>query len=77
MDLLPQVTVPTLILHSRHDNAVPLAEGQRLAEAIPGARFVVLESESHVPLPDEPAWPEFIAEIEAFLSRVRPEPSEA
>lgn len=67
VDLLPQVTVPTLILHSRHDNAVPLAEGQRLAEAIPGARFVVLESESHVPLPDEPAWPEFIAEIEAFL----------
>jgi DNA-binding winged helix-turn-helix (wHTH) protein len=29
--------------------------------------FVALESENHVPLPDEPAWPQFIAEIEAFL----------
>ncbi|MGH7412715.1 MAG: alpha/beta fold hydrolase [Candidatus Rokuibacteriota bacterium] len=66
-DLLPRVTVPTLILHSRHDNAVPLEEGHRLAAAIPDARFVALESENHVPLPDEPAWPEFIAEIEAFL----------
>ena len=30
-------------------------------------RFVTLESENHVPLPDEPAWPPFIADIEAFL----------
>jgi pimeloyl-ACP methyl ester carboxylesterase len=67
VDLLPRVTVPTLILHSRHDNAVPFEEGRRLAAAIPGARFVALESENHVPLPDEPAWPEFIAEIETFL----------
>jgi pimeloyl-ACP methyl ester carboxylesterase len=46
---------------------VPFEEGQRLAAAIPDARFVALESENHVPMPDEPAWPEFIAEIEAFL----------
>lgn len=68
VDLLPQVSVPTLILHSRYDNAVPLEEGQRLAAAIPHAKFVVLESENHVPMPEEPAWPHFIAEIEAFLS---------
>jgi pimeloyl-ACP methyl ester carboxylesterase/DNA-binding winged helix-turn-helix (wHTH) protein len=66
-DLLPRVAVPTLILHSRHDNAVPFEEGQRLAAAIPNARFVPLESENHVPMPHEPAWPKFIAEIEAFL----------
>jgi pimeloyl-ACP methyl ester carboxylesterase/DNA-binding winged helix-turn-helix (wHTH) protein len=67
VDLLPRVQAPTLVLHSRHDNAVPLEEGQRLAAAIPNARFVVLESENHVPLPDEPAWPTFVGEIEAFL----------
>ena len=67
VDLLPKVSVPTLVLHSRHDNAVPFEEGQRLAAAIPNARFVALESENHVPLPEEPAWPAFIAEIEAFL----------
>jgi len=67
VDLLPKVSVPTLVLHSRHDNAVPFEEGRRLAAAIPNARFVALESENHVPLPEEPAWPAFIAEIEAFL----------
>ena len=66
-DLLPKVAAPTLILHSRHDNAVPFEEGRRLAAAIPNARFVALESENHVPLPEEPAWPRFLAEIDAFL----------
>jgi len=67
VDLLPKVSIPTLILHSRHDNAVPFEEGRRLASAIPNAKFVALESENHVPMPDEPAWPTFIGEIETFL----------
>jgi pimeloyl-ACP methyl ester carboxylesterase len=67
VDLLPKVSAPTLVLHSRHDNAVPFEEGRRLAARIPNARFVILESENHVPMPDEPAWPTFLAEIEAFL----------
>ena len=65
------MSAPTLVLHSRHDNAVPFEEGRRLAAAIPNARFVALESENHVPLPDEPAWPQFIGEIEAFLREDR------
>jgi pimeloyl-ACP methyl ester carboxylesterase len=69
VDLLPKVSTPTLILHSRYDNAVPLAEGERLALAIPNARFVVLESENHVPTPDEPAWATFVSEIETFLRK--------
>jgi DNA-binding winged helix-turn-helix (wHTH) protein/alpha-beta hydrolase superfamily lysophospholipase len=66
-DLLERVSAPTLVLHSRYDNAVPFDEGQRLAAAMPNARFVVLESENHVPVPGEPAWPIFLAEIDAFL----------
>jgi pimeloyl-ACP methyl ester carboxylesterase len=66
-DLLTKVSVPTLILHGRHDNAVPFEEGRRLASGIPNAKFVALESENHVPMPNEPAWPTFIGEIEAFL----------
>lgn len=65
--LLPKITAPTLILHSRYDNAVPFEEGLRLAEGIPNARFVALESENHCPMPNEPAWAHFIAEISAFL----------
>lgn len=65
--MLPMVAAPTLVVHSRHDNAVPFAEGERLAAAIPNARFLALESDNHLPLPQEPAWPTFTAAIEAFL----------
>jgi pimeloyl-ACP methyl ester carboxylesterase len=65
--MLPRVSVPTLVVHSRHDNAVPLAEGEYLAAEIPNARLLVLESDNHLPLPQEPAWPVFTAAIEAFL----------
>jgi pimeloyl-ACP methyl ester carboxylesterase/DNA-binding winged helix-turn-helix (wHTH) protein len=65
--LLPQVRVPTLVLHSRGDSAQPFDEGRRLAAGIPGARFVTLESRNHVLLEGEPAWSRFLDEIEAFL----------
>ena len=38
-----------------------------MAALIPNAKFVSLDSENHVPLPDEPAWECFVEEIEAFL----------
>jgi pimeloyl-ACP methyl ester carboxylesterase len=66
-DLLPQVRVPTLVLHARNDAAVPFDEGRRLAAGIPGARFVALESRSHVIVEREPAWSRLLEEITAFL----------
>jgi DNA-binding winged helix-turn-helix (wHTH) protein/pimeloyl-ACP methyl ester carboxylesterase len=66
-DLLPQVRVPTLVLHCRNDGAVTFDEGRRLAAGIPGARFVALESRNHVVLENEPAWSRLIEEISAFL----------
>lgn len=59
VDLLAQVRVPTLVIHARHDEVVPLAEGRLLASAIPGAEFVELESKNHVLLENEPAWSRF------------------
>ena len=64
---LSKITAPTLILHSRYDNAVPFEEGLRLAAGIPNARFVALESENHCPMPNEPAWQHFVEEVRAFL----------
>ena len=58
-DLLEQVRVPTLVVHGRNDGVVPLSEGRFLAERIPGAQFVELDSENHVLLESEPAWPRF------------------
>jgi len=65
--LLPQVRIPTLILHSRGDRRVPLEMGRELAAAIPGTRFVTLESKNHVLLAHEPAAETFFREIAAFL----------
>ncbi len=66
-DLLPQVRVPTLVLHCRNDAAVVFDEGRRLAAGIPGAKFVALESRNHLVLESEPAWEKLIGEIKAFL----------
>ncbi|MCA1405044.1 alpha/beta hydrolase [Ensifer sp. IC3342] len=66
-DLLPRVSVPTLVLHSRGDARVPFEYGLRLAQAIPNARFVPLESKNHLILSHEPAFPRFVEEICAFL----------
>jgi class 3 adenylate cyclase/pimeloyl-ACP methyl ester carboxylesterase len=68
VDLLPNVSIPTLIMHSRHDNLVPFDQGRRMATSIPNVRFVPLDSENHVPISGEPAWPKFLDEIGAFLS---------
>jgi len=61
------LSVPTLILHARGDAAVPFSEGRLIAALIPGARFVPLESDNHVLLETEPAWPLFLSEVRAFL----------
>jgi len=72
--LLPQVRVPTLVLHARGDMRCSFDEGRRLAGRIPGARFVALEGNNHLLLESEPAWPIFLQEVRAFLG-VSVEPS--
>lgn len=69
VDQLAHVQAPTLVIHSRNDSVHPLSEGQKLASNIPNADFIVLESDNHVLLPDEPAWPELMRETEAFIGR--------
>jgi pimeloyl-ACP methyl ester carboxylesterase len=67
-DLLPDVIVPTLVLHSRGDARVPFEHGLMLARRIPNARFVALESKNHLILSHEPAWPRFVEELCGFLA---------
>jgi pimeloyl-ACP methyl ester carboxylesterase/DNA-binding winged helix-turn-helix (wHTH) protein len=71
-ELATRVRVPTLVLHGVRDAAVPFDQGRRLAALIPGARFVSLESQNHVLLEDEPAWPRFLAEVRRFLAEDEP-----
>lgn len=66
--LLPQVSVPTLVLHRRDDAAAPLEWGRELATSIPDARFLTFEGRNHLPLPQEPVLAEMLSEIAGFLA---------
>jgi hypothetical protein len=44
------------------------------ASLIRNSRFVALDSPNHILLAQEPAWPVFLREVEAFLARDLPSP---
>ncbi|HEY3057002.1 MAG TPA: alpha/beta fold hydrolase [Thermoanaerobaculia bacterium] len=67
VDLLDQVRVPTLVIHAREDQVVPLSEGRLLASRIAGAQFVELESKNHILLEHEPAWRRFCDVVLDYL----------
>jgi pimeloyl-ACP methyl ester carboxylesterase len=66
--LLPQVRVPTLVMHAREDARVPFDAGRRMAAGIPGARFVPLTGRNHLFLESEPAFTQFLEHTRAFLA---------
>jgi pimeloyl-ACP methyl ester carboxylesterase/DNA-binding CsgD family transcriptional regulator len=65
---LSELELPTLVLHSRGDRAQSYQRGRDLAARISGARLVTLESNNHIVLADEPAWPVFLDEVTQFLA---------
>jgi class 3 adenylate cyclase/pimeloyl-ACP methyl ester carboxylesterase len=67
-DLARRVKVPTLVLHCVGDRMCSLDDGRRMAALIPGARFVALEGNNHVPMEGTPAFDAFIEEADAFLA---------
>ncbi len=46
--LLAKITVPALILVGAEDAITPLADSQKMSQAIPGSRLVVIENAGHV-----------------------------
>jgi pimeloyl-ACP methyl ester carboxylesterase/DNA-binding winged helix-turn-helix (wHTH) protein len=72
-DVLPSVRVPTLVLHRTGDQLLKVEEGRYLASRIPGATFVELPGEDHLPfVGDQDAM---LHEIEAFLARTHHRPA--
>jgi pimeloyl-ACP methyl ester carboxylesterase/class 3 adenylate cyclase len=47
--VLPTIAVPTLVLHFARDPWVEVGQGRYLAERIPGATYVELDGDCHVP----------------------------
>jgi pimeloyl-ACP methyl ester carboxylesterase len=65
-DALRSVAVPTLVIHGAADPLVPIAGGFDTAEAIPGAKMLVIEGMGH-DMPED-AWPRL---TDAFLELTR------
>src|SRR5260370_115530 len=67
LDLLPRVSVPTLVMHVRGDAVVPFEAGRALAAGVPGARFVAFQGQNHLFLEKEPASQRFFEAIALLL----------
>jgi pimeloyl-ACP methyl ester carboxylesterase len=67
VDQLRALSVPALIVHGEVDPLVPVENGRRTAEAIPGARLLVLPTMGH-DMP-RPCWP---AIVDAIAETARP-----
>src|SRR6185369_16254901 len=66
-DVLPSIRVPTLVLHRTGDRCLRVEEGRYLASRIPGATFVELPGEDHLPFAgDQDA---ILSEVERFITR--------
>jgi class 3 adenylate cyclase len=65
---LPAISAPTLVLHRTGDRACPIEMGRKIAELIPGARFVELPGADHVPIVDSD---QILDEVEEFLTGER------
>jgi pimeloyl-ACP methyl ester carboxylesterase/DNA-binding CsgD family transcriptional regulator len=64
---LPRIKAPTLILQALEDEVATFANAIEVAELIPDARLVPLESRNHILLADEPAWARFVDEVRTFV----------
>jgi class 3 adenylate cyclase len=73
-DVVPNVHVPALILHRRHDRLVNVRNGRWLAEHLPNARYVELPGDDHILWYESPELS--LAEVQEFLTgtHYRPEP---
>ncbi|HVX29525.1 MAG TPA: alpha/beta fold hydrolase [Nitrolancea sp.] len=68
LDLLPKITVPTLVIAGEHDRVVAMEHSRQLAEGIPGARLEVIAGSGHLSNQQKPD--EYNAVVRAFLREV-------
>ncbi len=62
-----KLTVPTLVVHRRHDAIAPLESAKAAASLIPSARFVLLDGDNHWPMANDSSAPVMIRAITQFL----------
>lgn len=67
---LSQIRCPTLVLHAERERIHNREQGRRLAAGIAEARLVSLDTANNTMPVYDPAWPQAMTEIEAFLGRI-------
>jgi pimeloyl-ACP methyl ester carboxylesterase/class 3 adenylate cyclase len=72
--VLPNIQVPTLVIHRNGDRIVDVGQGREIARRIPNASFVELPGVDHIPFLGDPD--SIVDEIEEFLTGVRPVPGQ-
>jgi pimeloyl-ACP methyl ester carboxylesterase len=72
--ILPTISVPTLVIHARGD-LIPVQGGRYLADHIPGARLLEVDSAEHAPWLTEPD--RILTGIEEFLTGSHAAPSQS
>jgi pimeloyl-ACP methyl ester carboxylesterase len=73
--ILPTITAPTLVIHAREDPVVPVQCGRYLADHIPGARYLEVDSAEHLPWLSDPDT--ILTEIEEFLTGSHAAPAQS
>lgn len=68
-DMLPRITVPTLVVHGDRDSIVLVESGRDAASAVPGAKLSVYEGIGHAPFIED--TPRFNRELAAFVGGAR------
>jgi pimeloyl-ACP methyl ester carboxylesterase len=67
--VLPSIRVPTLVIHRTEDRCLKIDEGRYVAERIPGAKFVEIPGQDHLPFVGDQSA--ILDEVEEFLTGVR------
>jgi pimeloyl-ACP methyl ester carboxylesterase len=67
-DRLPEIRVPTLVVHGTGDRLTAVENGRRMAAAVPGAELALLQDAGHVLHVEEPD--DLAKTVLRFLARV-------
>ena len=65
-DVLPRISVPTLVFGAERDVMTPLHISEKMAATIPGAELCILRGASHAAMIEHPQW--MMLRLERFLN---------
>ena len=65
--LLPKISQPVLIVHSKYDFRQPVHEAEMMAATLPNATLCILDTNNHTPMSHEPEFNRMINTVTQFI----------